>query len=153
MCLSCFSTCVVTCAMKRLERLLSIRQQREDAAARDVASRQTDLEQAEERMQQLVERRTQPVVDARRMDAFRMTGAWTADELESAHEQLLRTSSDLDKARKALQTVRSERKVLQEHVDRAREAAALIASRVAQNAADELATTRLLYLDSREDRD
>lgn len=139
--------------MKRLERLLSIRQQREDAAARDVASRQTDLEQAEERMQQLVERRTQPVVDARRMDAFRMTGAWTADELESAHEQLLRTSSDLDKARKALQTVRSERKVLQEHVDRAREAAALIASRVAQNAADELATTRLLYLDSREDRD
>lgn len=139
--------------MKRLERLLSLRQKREDAAARSVAARQSDMERAEERMKELVERRTQPVTDAKRMDAFRMTGAWTADELEAAHQALLATNSDLDKARAALNEVRSERKVLQEHVDRARAAAALISSRVAQSAADELALTRRLYLQRTEGDD
>ena len=140
-------------AMKRLERLLKLRSQREDRAAREVADKQQNLERAEERMRELVERRTQPVVDARRIEAFRMTGAWTVDELEAAHQQLLSGSTDLEKARAALQTARSERKVLQEHVDRARAAAALIASRVAQSAADEMAVTRRMYLDRQEEQD
>ena len=102
-------------------------------------------------MKGLVEQRTQPLSDARRIEAFRMTGAWTADEIEAAHVQMLSTSSDLDKARAALATVRNERKVMQEQVDRARSAAAVIASRVAQSAADELALTRRMYLERTEE--
>jgi len=133
--------------VRRLERLLALRKTKEDAAARDVAKRAGDFEHAEERMKELLEQRTQPVADATRMEAFRMTGAWTADELEAAHEALVASNTDLDHARTALAKARTERKVLQEHVDRARAGAALIATRVAQSAADELALTRRLYND------
>ncbi|MDG2113764.1 MAG: hypothetical protein P8N02_14255, partial [Actinomycetota bacterium] len=114
--------------MKRLERLLSLRRKKEDVAARSVAEQQRNLESAQSRMKDLVEQRTQPLNEAQRLEAFRMTGAWTAEEIEGAHLQMLSTSSDLDKARAALATVRNERKVMQEQVDRARSAAALVAS-------------------------
>jgi flagellar biosynthesis chaperone FliJ len=133
--------------MKRLERLLSLRRKKEDVAARSVAEQQRNLESAQSRMKDLVEQRTQPLNEAQRLEAFRMTGAWTAEEIEGAHLQMLSTSSDLDKARAALATVRNERKVMQEQVDRARSAAALVASRVAQSAADELALTRRMYVE------
>ncbi|GEM_PF-5969166 len=133
--------------MRRLQRLLALRKTKEDVAARDVAQKAGDFARAEERMKDLVEQRTQPVADATRMDAFRMTGAWTADELEAAHEAMVSSNTDLDQARAALAKARTERKVLQEHVDRARAGAALIATRVAQSAADELALTRRMYDD------
>ena len=139
--------------VKRLERLLSLRARKEEAAARDVASQQKQLDNAEQRMRELVERRTKPMVDARRMAAFQMTGAWTADQLEAAHEAMIASSGDLERARADLHKLRTERKVLQEHVDRAREAAALIAGRVGQSAADELAVTRRLYLERRKRAD
>ena len=139
--------------MKRLERLLSLRRKREEAVAREVSDRHENFENAEQRLRELVERRTQPVSDVRRMEAFRMTGAWTALEVEQATNQMLSTSSDLDKARSALAQVRSERKVMQEHVDRARSAAAVIAARVSQSAADELALTRRMYLDRMREED
>lgn len=137
--------------MKRLERLLALRRKKEDVAAHEVAEQQRSLESAETRMKDLLERRTQPLSETRRIEAFRMTGAWTAEEIEQAHVQMLSTSSDLDKARAALATVRNERKVMQEQVDRARSAAAVIASRVAQSAADELALTRRMYIERTKD--
>jgi flagellar biosynthesis chaperone FliJ len=137
--------------VKRIERLLSPRNKKEQSAAREVAERQDDLQKAEERVRELVERRTQPLDDVRLMEAFRMTGAWTATELEQAHDALITSHTNLDEARAALAKYRTERKVLQEHADRARKAAAVIASRVAQNAADELALTRRLHRERTEE--
>jgi flagellar biosynthesis chaperone FliJ len=128
--------------MKRLERLLALRKRREEAAAGEVAGHRTELEEAEERMKELVATRSRPVQDARRLSAFQMTGHWTAEELQAAEREMLRVSGDLDSARAALKQARTERRVLQEHVDRARASAAVIAARVAQSSADELAILR-----------
>lgn len=128
--------------MKRLERLLALRKRREEEAAGEVAGRRSELDKAEERMKELVATRSQPVTDARRLSAFQMTGHWTAEELQAAEREMLRVNSDLDSARAALKKARTERRVLQEHVDRARAGAAVIAARVAQSSADELALLR-----------
>ncbi len=130
--------------MKRLERLLQVRRRREEAAARSVAQGMADLAKVQNRMDQLLSQRTQPVVDARRMAAFRMTGAWTADELEQVSQLMVTSATDLDEARRDLHRLRTEREIVEEHVERGRAAAALISTRVAQNAADELALLRAL---------
>ena len=80
--------------MKRLERLLSLRRKKEDVAARSVAEQQRNLESAQSRMKDLVEQRTQPLNEAQRLEAFRMTGAWTAEEIAPACETASALNAD-----------------------------------------------------------